>query len=251
MADYEMAFIITDSEMKKITANSDEKEIVKRANLTPDMISQFVPFNAAAIVGEKDLFGRVYEYIKGDKNEIVCGGNTLVGVIPVPWEETYTVGNNFTTENIFELSVDGSVKKEGYAKIEKIIVCKTKNDTEEIVNYFAEVNASHGRQVKYAEESDPESPNFNPYGDYPDYDSSWKSTGSAATQAAETCPSCSSHNLGWDLAENHPMCNDCGGGWKNLSAEGNMDLWGAEYEKHLAEVYQSLHPPHRNYQANV
>ena len=215
MADYEMAFIITDSEMKKITANSDEKEIVKRANLTPDMISQFVPFNAAAIVGEKDLFGRVYEYIKGDKNEIVCGGNTLVGVIPVPWEETYTVGNNFTTENIFELSVDGSVKKEGYAKIEKIIVCKTKNDTEEIVNYFAEVNASHGRQVKYSEESDPESPNFNPYGDYPDYSS-------AASQAAEL-----------------------------MKAEEDADFFGAEYEQHLIKLAQSLYPPHRSYEANV
>ena len=34
---------------------------------------------------------------------------------------------------------------------------------------------------------------------------------------AETCPTCSSDNIGWDLAENHPMCNDCGGGWKTIS----------------------------------
>jgi len=212
MADYEMAFIITDSEMKKITANSDEKEIVKRENLTPDMISQFVPFNAAAIVGEKDLFGRIYEYIKGDKNEIVCGGNTLVGFIPVPWEETYTVGNNFTTENIFELAVEGSVKKEGYAKIEKIIVCKTKNDTEEIVNYFAEVNASHGRQVKYSENNDYEYRPSNGGGPY----------GSAAAQAAEL-----------------------------MKAEEDTDFFGAEYEQHLIKLAQSIYPPHRSYEANV
>ena len=35
-----MAFILTDSEMKKSSADSDEKEIVKRENLTPDMVAQ-------------------------------------------------------------------------------------------------------------------------------------------------------------------------------------------------------------------
>ncbi len=246
MADYQMAFIITDSEMKKITADSEEKEIVKRANLTPDMISDFVPFNAAAIIDEADSHGRIYKYIKGDENEIVCGGNIMVGVVPIKWEETYTVGNNFTTENIFELALDGSVKKEGFAKIEKIIVCKTKKDTDEIVNYFAEVNAAHGFPVKYAETK--------PY-DY-DYPPKGYPYGSAGTQAAElrkaeTCPSCSSHNLGWDLAENHPMCNDCGGGWKNLSAEENTDFFGAEYEQHLVKLAHSLYPAHRMYQSNV
>ena len=39
MADYQMAFILTDSEMKKSSADSDEKEIVKRENLTPDMMA--------------------------------------------------------------------------------------------------------------------------------------------------------------------------------------------------------------------
>ena len=43
MADYQMAFILTDSEMKKSSADSDEKEIVKRENLTPDMMAQYVP----------------------------------------------------------------------------------------------------------------------------------------------------------------------------------------------------------------
>ena len=215
MADYQMAFIITDSEMKKITADSEEKEIVKRANLTPDMISDFVPFNAAAIIDESDSYGRIYKYIKGDENEIVCGGNIMVGVVPIKWEETYTVGNNFTTENIFELALDGSVKKEGFAKIEKIIVCKTKKDTDEIVNYFAEVNAAHGFPVKYAETK---SPTPEPYRPYPSADDMFP----AGTQAS------SIHK-----------------------AENETDFFGAEYEQHLVKLAQSLYPAHRMYQSNV
>jgi len=215
MADYEMAFILTDSEMTKSSADSDEKEIVKRENLSADMVSAYVPFNAAAIVGETDSFGRIYEYIKGDEKSITCGGSTMVGVLPVPWEETYTVGDNFTAKNIFEVSLEGSVKKEGFAKIERIIVCKTKNDTESIVNYFAEVNASHGRPVMYAEESNPDSPNFSPYGDYPD-------SPPAASQAAEL-----------------------------MKAEEDTDFFGAEYEAYLYKLAENLYPTHRNYQSTV
>jgi len=102
----------------------------------------------------------------------VVGGNTLVGAFAIPWEETYTVGNNFTAEHIFELIKEGSHRKQGVAMIEKIIVCKTKNDTDEIVNYFAEVNAAHGRPIKYAEQGVTETN----YGDY---------SPPAATQAAE------------------------------------------------------------------
>ena len=64
------------------------------------------------------------------------------------------------------------------AKIEHLILGKTKNDTDGIVNYFAEVNTTHGFQVQYAEESNPDSPYFDPYGDYPD-------ESPAASQAAE------------------------------------------------------------------
>ena len=35
MAEYFMAFILTNSEMKKISADAEDKQIVKRENLTP------------------------------------------------------------------------------------------------------------------------------------------------------------------------------------------------------------------------
>ena len=71
---------------------------------------------------------------------------------------------------------------------------------------------AHGRPIKYAEESNPDSPNFNPYGDYPP----------AATQAAEL-----------------------------MKAEEDTDFFGAEYEAYLFKLAESIYPTHRNYQANV
>ena len=44
MAEYQIAFILTDSEVKKISEDSEDKQIVKRANLTPDMMDDYVPF---------------------------------------------------------------------------------------------------------------------------------------------------------------------------------------------------------------
>ena len=84
----------------------------------------------------------------------------MVGVMPIPWETIYAVGDNFTADDIFEVSTDGSVKKQGFAKIERIIVLKHDKDAtekkrrkqlEDLINYFAEVDSFHGRPIKYAE----------------------------------------------------------------------------------------------------
>ncbi len=212
MADYYMTFILTDSVMKKIDADNEDKEIVKRENVVKSdgaIPPEFVPFNAAFIKGETDIFGKMCDYVKGDTKSIVVGGNTLVGAFAIPWEETYTVGDNFTADHIFELIKDGSHRKQGMAKIEQIIVCKTKNDTDEIVNYFAEVNAAHGRPIKYAEQGYTGSGQGWPQesGDY---------SPPAATQAAEL-----------------------------LKAEED------EYESFLMQEAEFVHPPQRNYQNTV
>ena len=212
MAEYEMAFILTDCEMKQV---GDEIQIVKRSSLTPEMMNDFVPFNFAVIKGEEDDEGRIQQYVKGDDNEIRTGGVIAVGVMAMPWETVYTIGNKFTADDIYEFSEDGSVKTKGYANIERIILCKTKEDTEELVNYFAEVNASHGRPIKYAEESNADSPNFNPYGDHTD-------TSSAASQATE----------------------------EMFKAE-NSEFFGAEYENHLIKLAHTNYPSHRMYESNV
>jgi len=230
MAEYLIAFILTDSEMKKISENSDEMQIVKRANLTSEMMDDYVPFNLAIIVGEEDYEGQTTQKITGDKNKVLVEGVTMVGVMPLPYSTEYSVGENFTADKIFEVSADGSSKTKGYAKIEKIILSKTKTDLDEIINYCAEVNAAHGRPIMYAEES-------TLYGDsYP-----------AASQAAEdvgeiidTCYECSN-----PIYMDDARCRNCG------SWDVDSDAFGAEYEQHLIKMAHSLYPNHRMFEANV
>ena len=69
MAEYEMAFILTDCEMKQV---GDEIQIVKRSSLTPEMMNDFVPFNFAVIKGEEDDEGRIQLQHCDSKCEAAC-----------------------------------------------------------------------------------------------------------------------------------------------------------------------------------
>ena len=217
MAEYFVAFIITDSEMKRISANTDEKQIVKRENLTPAMVNEFVPFNGAAIVGNEDHFGRIIQKIEGNKDKITVSGVTMIGVMPIPWNQDYVVGENFTAKDIFEVSEDGSVKREGFAKIEKIILGKNENDLDGIINYCAEVNAAHGRPIMYAENVEMN-----------------------AEEIVDSCYECAN-----PIYMDDARCRNCG------SWDVDSDMFGTEYEYHLTELAQSVHPQQRMYEANV
>ena len=156
---WNVAAVITDSYMK-LSDDKKEKQIVKMKNLTEEMKNEYVPFNCAAVIGAEDEFGRIIQSITGDTKSIKVAGVTMVGVMPIPWETVYAVGDNFTADDIFEVSTDGSVKKQGFAKIERIIVLfvdekasetKQKKQLEELLNYGAEVSIFLGRPVKMAE----------------------------------------------------------------------------------------------------
>ena len=152
MADYEFVLLITDSDMKKITEDSDDKQIVKTSSLTPEMKAEFTPFNRCFFVGIKDHFGRMTKKIVGDANNITVSGVFFAGVVPMPWEESYSIGDNITADDIFEVITEGSQKKQGFAQITKLILGKDQDDLDASLNYFAGVDSEHGRPVKYAEE---------------------------------------------------------------------------------------------------
>ena len=219
MAEYFIAFILTDSEMKKISADAEEKQIVKRANLTPEMMDDYVPFNGAAVKDEEDHFGRIIQRIEGNKDKVTVSGVTMVGVMPIPFSQDYVVGENFTADNIFEVSTDGSAKREGFAKIEKIILSKTKTDLDEIINYCAEVNAAHGRPIMYAENVE---------------------MNAETLEIVDTCYECAN-----PIYMDDARCRNCG------SWDVDSDAFGAEYEQHLIKMAHSLYPQHRMYEANV
>ncbi|MBT4661582.1 MAG: hypothetical protein HOC18_06730 [Candidatus Marinimicrobia bacterium] len=222
MAEYQIAFILTDSEMKKISENSDEVEIVKRANLTSSMMDDYVPFNLAVIVGEEDYEGQTTQKITGDKNKVLVEGVTMVGVMPLPYSTEYSVGENFTADKIFEVSADGSSRTKGYAKIEKIILSKTKTDLDEIINYCAEVNAAHGRPIMYAENVEMNAETLDD------------------GEIIDTCYECAN-----PIYMDDARCRNCG------SWDVDSDAFGAEYEQHLIKMAHYLYPPHRMFEANV
>jgi hypothetical protein len=131
----------------KPMADSKSIQIIKQSNVPSGEMETYQPFNMALVVGEKDYKNRITQKIVGDDNSITASGVTMIGVMPVPWNETYTVGDKISADDIFE---EGS-EKEGFATIRKLINMKDKEDIDGMLNYFQQVNKSHNYEVKYAE----------------------------------------------------------------------------------------------------
>mgnify|MGYP003117228585 FL=1 len=202
--DYYGVFVITDCVMKKVKDNDAKKEIVKISALPQGEIPDgFTAFCWAAFVGAKDFEGKICKKITGDDKEVTISGLQSLGIMAIPYEETFTIGDDFTAPDIVEFE---KPTKQGYATISQIIYAKTENDTEALVNWGKTMETIVGGPIKMADTSNPDSPNFDPYGDYPP----------AATQAAE-----------------------------------ETDVFGAEYDQHMMNLYHSLYRSEREYEANV
>ena len=207
--DYYGVSVITDCVMKKVKDNDAKKEIVKISALPQGEIPDgFTAFCWAAFVGAKDFEGKICKKITGDDKEVTISGLQSLGIMAIPYEETFAVGDDFTAPDIVEFE---KPSKQGYATISQIIYAKTENDTEALVNWGKTMETIVGGPIKMADTSNPDSPNFDPYGDYPP----------AATQAAEL-----------------------------MKAE-EADVFGAEYDQHMMNLYHSLYRSEREYEANV
>ncbi len=207
--DYYGVFVITDCVMKKVKDNDAKKEIVKISALPQGEIPDgFTAFCWAAFIGAKDFEGKICKKITGDDKEVTISGLQSLGMMAIPYEETFTIGDDFTASDIVEFE---KPTKQGYATISQIIYAKTENDTEALVNWGKTMETIVGGPIKMADTSNPDSPNFDPYGDYPP----------AATQAAEL-----------------------------MKAE-ETDVFGAEYDQHMMNLYHSLYRSEREYEANV
>ena len=133
--DYYAAFLITDSVMKLMKEGEKDKQIVKLSSLPNGLIPDgFTPFCWAAIVGEKDFENRKINSIKGDKKEFTVKASRMMGAISLPWEKTFTIGDDFTAPDIFEYK-SKDLKKQGYATITQIIYAKTAKDMIPILNW--------------------------------------------------------------------------------------------------------------------
>jgi len=209
------AFVITDS-AKKIEETDGTLQIVKYSAFPDNRIPDgFTAFCWAAVVGHKDHEGRVFESIMGDENEVTITANQMLGMIPLPWEKTIAIGEDFTAPNVVEYeAAQKGQTKEGFAKVTQIIYAKTIEDVNAILNWGKEMETKTGIPTKMADEAN----SVSGYGGY-----SYPTTSPAASQAAD--------NL--------------------MKAESYEDFFGEEYENFMAEYAMSLMPPHYHYEANV
>jgi len=154
MADYEMAYLLTDSAQRYFDKDDKEAvEVVKTANIPADEIGEYSPFALFYMKGEVcTRNGFTVKEISGDTKSITIDGFTKRGIIPLFSKETFSVGDVYTADGIFTVSSDGSSRSEGSVVITDIVLCKNENDIEDILNAMQKLGTQFGRKIKMAEQ---------------------------------------------------------------------------------------------------
>ena len=147
--DYFCVYVITDCVMKEVKDNESKKEIVKISALPKGQIpDDFVPFAKAFFTGHTDFEDMICEKIYGDENEVTITGLTSLGMITLPFDETFVVGDDFTAPDIVEFE---NPSKQGYATIEQLIYAKDEEDVEPLMNWAKSMETLLGGPIKMAE----------------------------------------------------------------------------------------------------
>ena len=220
MAEYTMTFIFTNSGQRAINPdNQGEVEVIAIENIPAERMFEYTPFAFWFCVGEKTTeTGFTVKKIEGDSQSVTVEGFVKKGIVPMPVTKVFSIGDTFTADGMFSVSSDGSPVLGGSVEITEIINCKNKTDLEAVLNKFSAFDTIFEKKIKYAESSDPNTSEYDPYGfptstDYPP----------AGAQAAD--------NL--------------------MKAESYEDFFGEEYQAFMAEYAMSIMPPHYHYEANV
>jgi len=147
--DYYCVYVITDCVMREVKDNESKKEIVKISALPQGQIpDDFVPFAKAYFKGHTDFEDMICEKIYGDENEVTITGLTSLGMITLPFEETFAAGDDFTAPDIVEFE---NPSKQGYATIEQLIYAKNEEDIEPLMNWAKGMETILGGPIKMAE----------------------------------------------------------------------------------------------------
>tara|TARA_Y100000992_G_scaffold235763_1_gene166602 strand:- start:3738 stop:4388 length:651 start_codon:yes stop_codon:yes gene_type:complete len=214
MAEYTMTFIFSNSGQRAINPdNQGEVEVIAIENIPAERMFEYTPFAFWFCVDEKTTeTGFTVKKIEGDSQSVTVEGFVKKGIIPMPVTKVFSVGDTFTADGMFSVSSDGSPVLGGSVEITEIINCKSKTDLEAVLNKFSAFDTIFEKKIKYAESSDPNTSEYDPYGFTP-----------AGAQAAD--------NL--------------------MKAESYEDFFGEEYQAFMAEYAMSIIPPHYHYEANV
>ncbi len=210
-----IAFILTDCAMKKHTEKEDYLALVRSDSLTKeDLTANYVPFCAAAMVGEGDDDGNICKGIVGDEKSVIISGVIMMGKFPRPFTKEYIVGKSFTAPNLH----DGDTHNPIAPVVTSIIIATDENDTDGIVNKFNELCASWGRHLNMAEQ-----------------------VLEAEEEVIALCYDCN-HPIHMDDAK----CKGCGSwDWED------EDFFGAEYERTMETIAFNSYPQNRLYESTV
>jgi len=154
MADYQMAYLLTDSAQRYFDKDDKEAvEVVKTANIPADELDEYTPFALFYMKGEVCTRNSyTVKEISGDTNSIIVDGFIKRGIIPLYSKETFSVGDTYTADGIFTVSSDGSSRSAGSVIITEIILAKNEGDVEGILNAMQTLGTQFGRKIKMAEE---------------------------------------------------------------------------------------------------
>tara|TARA_Y100000389_G_scaffold203422_1_gene251808 strand:+ start:383 stop:982 length:600 start_codon:yes stop_codon:yes gene_type:complete len=154
MAEYEMAFILTDSSQRYFDPDDKEAvEVVKQSN-TKDL-SEYSPFGLWYGVGHlSPRSGFKPTRISGDSQNITIEGYIKRGILPISITETFQIGDTYSADGMFSVSSDGASRSQGSVTITQIVLAKNKDDVEGILNAMQKLNTEYGRKISSAEESE-------------------------------------------------------------------------------------------------
>lgn len=154
MANYHMAYILTDSAQRYFDKDDKEAvEVVKTANIPANELDEYTPFALFYMKGEVcTRNGFTVKEISGDKTSLIIDGFIKRGIIPLFSKETFSVGDTYTADGIFTVSSDGSSRSAGSVVITDIILAKNEDDVEGILNAMQTLGTQFGRKIKMAEE---------------------------------------------------------------------------------------------------
>jgi len=153
MAEYEMAFILTDSSQRYFDPeDKDAVEIVKQSNIKD--LSEYSPFGLWYCVGQlSPRSGFKPTKISGDSQKITIEGHIKRGILPISITETFQIGDTYSADGMFSVSSDGASRSQGSVTITQIVGAKDKDDVEGILNAMQKLNSDYGRKISSAEES--------------------------------------------------------------------------------------------------
>ena len=150
---YEICVVLTDSAQRYFDPNDkSKKEIVQLSNIPSDQMDEYSPCGFLFIKGNEDDFGITTEKITGDAKNVEIEGFQKVSIIPIPSNQTISIGDTMTHNTFYSLSSDGSIMDSASVKVISIILMKNKNDVEPLMNEMLKLESQFGRKIMMAEE---------------------------------------------------------------------------------------------------